>query len=319
MPLIASFFAAILPMLFYLVVLWRMDKYDREPLQFVLAHFLWGAFGAIIIGIGGSFLLGTFTGLNGATNTSSSSLIQTIIFAPLSEEIAKGSFLLYSVNSKKFDNITDGLLYGGVIGLGFGMTENFLYFITYGDTPINWFYLVAIRSLFSALMHCVSTGTLGAFLALAKFSSNLGKNSLPLVGLFAAILIHFMWNSTVSFANTFLFGLLFMIFLILFFLFIFRLSVNNEKKIIERELLEESKSGLIPKEHIKILSSHLRFRRGWIDERIRNLYSRFAIRLAFNKNLFKKANNLNKLYYASEIEKNREAIRSLLSNNFISV
>ena len=103
------------------------------------------------------------------------------------------------------------------------------------------------------------------------------------------------------------------------FIFVFRLSVNNEKKIIERELLEENMLGLIPKEHIKILSSHLRFRSGWIDERIRKLYSRFAIRLAFNKNLFKKAKDLNKLYYSSEIEKNREAVKSLLSNNFISV
>ena len=318
MSLISSFIAAIFPMLIYLIVLWRMDKYDREPLFFVLVHFLWGAFGAIILGISGSLLLGSLTGLIGSTSNISK-LIQTIIFAPLSEEIAKGAFLLYSVNSKKFDNITDGLLYGGVIGLGFGMTENFLYFLTYGDTPLNWLYLVVIRSLFSALMHCISTGTLGAFLALAKFSSNFGKNTLPLAGLFTAILIHFMWNTTVSFSDTFLFGFLFMIFLIIFFIFVFRLSVNNEKKIIERELLEESMLGLIPKEHIKILSSHLRFRRGWIDERIRKLYSRFAIRLAFNKNLFKKAKDLNKLYYSSEIEKNREAVRSLLSNNYIPV
>lgn len=318
MSLISSFIATILPMLFYLIVLWRMDKYDREPLLFVLAHFLWGAFGAIILGISGSLILGSLTGILGSTSNISK-LIQTIIFAPLSEEIAKGAFLLYSVNSKKFDNTTDGLLYGGVIGLGFGMTENFLYFLTYGNTPLNWLFLVIIRSLFSALMHCISTGTLGAFLALAKSSSNFGKNTLPLAGLFTAIFIHSMWNTSVSISDTFLFGFLFMIFLILFFIFVFRLSVNNEKNIIERELLEESMSGLIPKEHIKILSSHLRFRRGWIDERIRKLYSRFAIRLAFNKNLFKKTKDLNKLYYSSEIEKNREAVRSLLSNNYISV
>lgn len=318
MPLISSFIAAIFPMLFYLIILWRMDKYDSEPLLFVFVHFLWGAFGAIIFGISGSLLLAYLTGIIGSTSELSK-LIQTIIFAPLSEEIAKGAFLLYTVNSKKFDNITDGLLYGGVIGLGFGMTENFLYFLTYGDTPINWIYLVVIRSLFSALMHCISTGTFGAFLALAKFSSKFGKNILPLVGLLTAIFIHFMWNTSISFSDTYLYGFLFMIFIILFFIFIFRLSVNNEKKIIERELLEESLLGLIPKEHIKILSSHLRFRKGWIDERIRKLYSRFAIRLALNKDLFRKAKDLNKLYYSSEIEKNREAIRSLLSNNFIPV
>ena len=295
-----------------------MDKYDREPLFFVFAHFMWGAFGAIILGIGGSFLLNLFSGLS-ATTHSSSSLIQTIIFAPLSEEIAKGAFLLYSINSKKFDNITDGLVYGGVIGLGFGMTENFFYFMTYGDTPINWIYLVIIRSLFSAVMHCIATGTFGAFLAMAKYSSRLGKNTLPFVGLALAIFIHFLWNLSVSFSDTYLFGFLFMFFLILFFIFVFRLSIFNEKKIIVRELLEESKLGFIPEQHVRILSSHLRFRKGWIDERNRKLYSRFAIRLAFNKYLYKKVNDPDKIFYNFEIENNRQAIQSLLANNLQSV
>ena len=92
-----------------------------------------------------------------------------------------------------------------------------------------------------------------------------------------------------------------------------QLSVINEKKIIERELLDESKMNVLPENHIKILSSHLRFRRGWIDESIRVLYSRFAIRLAFSKNQYKQAKDASKEYYAIEIEKNREAVRALLS------
>lgn len=292
-----------------------MDKYDREPLLLILIHFFWGAFGAIILGISGSIILSGLTGLIGEASKTSS-LIQTIVFAPFSEEIAKGVFLLYSVNSKKFDNITDGLVYGAAVGLGFGMTENFIYFISYGDTPLSWFQIVVIRSLFSAVMHCISTGAFGAFLAMAKFSSQPGKNALPFVGLFLAMFIHLMWNLSVSFEDTFFYGFLFMIFLILFFIFIFRLSISNEKKIIERELLDESKLGLIPQWHINILSSHLRFRDGWIDERIRRLYSRYAIRLAFSKNQFREAKDFTRDFYALEIEKNRGTIRSLLSNNF---
>ena len=316
MPILASLFAAFVPMFIYLALIWWMDKYDREPFSFLFIHFLWGALGAVIIGIAGSMILSAFIGLTG-TEPISSSLIQTIFFAPFSEEIAKGVFLLYSVNSKKFDNITDGIVYGAAIGLGFGMTENFIYFLTYGDTLSSWLQLVVIRSLFSAVMHCISTASFGAFLAIAKFSTPAGKKIFPFAGLTIAMLIHFLWNATISFETTFFYGFIFMIFLVLIFFFVFKLSIRNEKNIIECELLEESNDGLIPKEHIKVLSSHLRFRKGWIDERIRKLYTRYAIRLAFNKNQLRNVKDASKNYYATEIEKNRQVVRSLLTNNIL--
>ncbi len=314
MPIIVSLFAAIVPMLIYLLLIWWMDKYDREPMLFVFFHFLWGAFGATILGISGSIILASLTGMLGEASYSSS-LMQTIIFAPFSEEVAKGSFLLFTINSRKFDNITDGLVYGSAIGLGFGMTENFIYFLTYGNSPESWFQIVVIRSLFSALMHCVSTGSFGALIAISKFSSSSMKNILPFLGLTLAIFIHFSWNVLVSFQNTFFYGFLFMFLLLLFFFSVFKLSIKNEKRIIEQELLEESRMNLIPATHIKILSSHLRFRRGWVNENIRIIYSRFAIRLAFSKNQYRRVKDSSKDYYALEIEKNREAVRSLLSTN----
>lgn len=314
MPLIASFFAAIAPIFLYLLLIRWFDRYDKEPLLFVIYHFLWGASGAVVLGIGGSMILAAFTGLLGET-TDSSTLIQSIIFAPFSEEIAKGAFLLFTINSKKIDNFTDGLVYGSAIGLGFGMTENFIYFITYGHSPDSWIQLVIIRSLFSATMHCVSTGTFGALLAISKFSSPLKKNIFPILGFILAVTIHFLWNTLVSYQYTFLYGILFMFLMIFIFIIIFSFSIQNEKRIIEQELLEESRLNLIPGAHIKILSSHLRFRRGWVDENIRILYSRYAIRLAFCKNRYKLVSDSSKDYFKAEIEECRTAIRSLLSIN----
>ncbi|MCX6168020.1 MAG: PrsW family intramembrane metalloprotease [Ignavibacteriales bacterium] len=318
MPVFASLLAALIPMLVYLLLIWWMDKYDREPFPFLFIHFLWGAFGAVIISIIGNMILLSVTGDAGASSKSSS-LIQTIFFAPFSEEIAKGLFLLYSINSRHFDNITDGIVYGAAIGLGFGMTENFIYFLTYGDSFSSWIYLVLVRSLFSAVMHCISTATFGAFLAIAKFSSPVLKRVLPIAGLSFAMLIHFLWNATISFETTFFYGFIFMIFLALVFFFVFRLSIKNEKYIVERELFEESNDGLIPEEHIKILSSHLRFRKGWIDEKIRKLYCRYAIRLAFSKNQFKNVKDGSKDFYAFEIEKNRQIVGSLLKTNTLEI
>ena len=72
--------------------------------------------------------------------------VDTIYIAPFVEESTKGIFLLILATSKKFDNVTDGLVYGGAIGLGFGMTENLLYFLSYGKTLHELLSLVVIRS-----------------------------------------------------------------------------------------------------------------------------------------------------------------------------
>ena len=314
MASLASLFAAIIPMVTYLLIIWWIDKYDREPLHFVFLHFIWGAFGAVLLGFAGSVFLNSLAGI-ATSDTGTSPLIQTIIFAPLSEEIAKGSLLLYTIKSKRFDNLTDGLVYGGAIGLGFGMTENFIYFLAYGDSLSSWIQIVLIRSLFSAVMHFISTASLGAALALAKFSNRYWRNLIPLIGLTISILIHFTWNSTVSFDGTFFYGFLFMIMLIIIFFSLFKMTLNNERKLIEIELSEESELNLIPPSHVKIISSHLRFRKGWIDERIREIYFTSAIRLAFRKNQLRNITDSSRDYYAGEVEKIRESIRSLLSNN----
>ncbi len=291
-----------------------MDKYDREPFAAVMIHFFWGSFGAVILALIGTSILNTASSL---LTKSQNSFLQIVLFAPLSEEFAKGIFLLYTVNKKNFDNITDGLVYGCAIGLGFGMTENFIYFITYGNSLTSWFYIVIIRSLFSAVMHAIATGTFGAFLGLAKFSTSWLKYIFPIPGIVLAVFIHFIWNYSVSFKNTYLLGIIFIFLCIQFFFFVFKLSIENERKIIQRELLEEIGPGFIQDAHLNILSGFNRFKSGWINEKIRRQYIKAAIRLAFSKNQLKKVNDSRKIYYETEIEKNRELIRRILSNNLM--
>ncbi len=311
----ASLLAAVIPMITYLLFIWRMDKYEREPLMSVLVHFLWGAVGAIFFAIIGSSFLSSFLGIHNF-DRSTAVLMQTVIFAPFTEEIAKGSFLLRTVTDKKFDNVTDGLVYGGAIGLGFGMTENFTYFLLYGTSFDTWIYLVIVRSGFSAVMHCIATATLGAFLAIAKFSDSSVKFIFPIFGFLAAMFIHAMWNLSVSFESTYLFGILFIVFLIIYFFVLFKYSLNNERKIILRELNEEVLTNLIPKMHLSILSSKLRLKKGWIDERKRKLYVKTAIRLAFRKAQFKSSMGYQKLFYEHEIKHCRTLISDILRTDF---
>jgi len=310
MPIAASLSAAVLPMTFYLVLIWKMDKYEPEPIKFVLVHFFWGALGAILLSIIGSALLGIATGINGTSKTDSA--IQTIFFAPFIEEIAKGMLLFWTVNSRKFDNITDGIVYGTAIGLGFGMTENFLYFTAYGDSASSWFYLVIVRSLFSAVMHAISTGTFGAALGISKYSNLLVRIFFPILALIFSMFIHFVWNSSVIFDGTYIYGFIFMIILFFIFLSVIKFSIYNEKKIIERELEEEVEIGIIPHDYLPILSTRLRLRKGWMDEQTRKIYFRTAIHLAFSKMKFRKVNDSGKSYYQNEIDRNRMILRNII-------
>jgi RsiW-degrading membrane proteinase PrsW (M82 family) len=313
MLIFTSALAAIIPMAAYLVFIWWYDRYDREPFKLVLLNYLWGAIGAIIFAVLGSLLFSSILS-EFVSNKDELNYLGTIAIAPVVEEITKGIFLLITVTNKKFDNMTDGIVYGGAIGLGFGMTENFLYFISYGTTISNWITIVIIRTLFSAVMHCVSTATFGAFLGLAKFKATGYKIFLPITGLMIAILIHFSWNFTVSYQSTAILGFLFLGVTIIIFITIFSASVRSEKKMILDELIPETALGIIPDEHLFILCSTIRNRRGWVDENIRKPYIKAATTLAFRKKQLKSSKGRSKEYYESEVNNYRQFIKNLFAS-----
>ena len=308
---LASALAAVLPMVVYLLIIWRFDRYDREPLGLVLKNYLWGALGAIFFAIIGSTILSA--GLSSViTNKADLNNAETILIAPFVEEITKGIFLLITLSNKRFDNMTDGIVYGGAIGLGFGMTENFLYFIAYGHNLQEWLTIVIIRTLFSAVMHCVATATFGAFIGYAKFKGIVYKVTFPVIGLAIAMFIHFAWNFSVSFQSTALLGFVFMFFTVIIFAITFSVSVWSEKRIIYQELLSEAIDGLIPIEHLEALTSSKRNRFGWVDESIRKLYIRAATTLAFRKLELKNSSGSSREFYEKDVEYYRNFIQNLL-------
>ncbi len=311
MLILFSLLAAIIPMVGYMLIIWRMDKYEREPLKYVLLHFSWGAFGAILFAVIGSTIMSAQISLF-FSDPESISLLESVLVAPFVEEITKGIFLVATVSNRRFDNLTDGLVYGGAIGLGFGMTENFMYFLSYGDTIEAWIALVIIRSGFSAVMHCIATATFGAFLGITKFSNSRIRFVFPFAGLTIAMFIHFLWNFSVSFENTYIFGFLFMLIIILIFFVVFALSLTNERKIISQELFEESETQLFPAEHVRIILSKERNKKGWIDENVRKEYIIMLTKLAFRKMQTKKSRGIKRDFYQSEVNICREKINLIL-------
>lgn len=317
----ASIFAAIIPMVTYLLIIWWMDRNERDPFGIIFLNFFWGATGAIILGIIGSLIfqipltLGIFA-FFGDTAGDLADLSGAVITAPLVEELTKGIFLVMISMSRKFDGVVDGVVYGGAIGLGFGMTENFLYFLSYGQEPVSWLVLVIIRTLFSAVMHCMSTATLGGFIGMAKFKPTGYKLFLIPAGYIIAVFLHFSWNLTVSFDGTALIGFVFLFLYFVAWLALFQVAIYMEGKTITKELYEESSNGLIPADHMNYLPYvSKRNKYGWCPQGVKQKdYVRTAITLALRKYQVKNLKGSKRTSYEQEIEKLRYDIKMMFYN-----
>jgi protease PrsW len=316
-----SLIAAVVPMFIYLLIIWWMDRNERDPFWVVFMNFFWGATGAIVLGIIGSliFQIPLTLGIQmlfGADSAELNDLSGAIVTAPLIEEFTKGMFVVIMSFSRKFDGVVDGVVYGGAIGLGFGMTENFLYFLNYGTEPMSWLYLVVIRTLFSAVMHCMSTATFGGFIGYAKFKPIGFKMFLVPLGYIAAMFLHFSWNLTVSFEETTVIGFLFLILYFFSWIAVFQIAVYMEAKSISRELQDESNRGLIPAEHLKYLPYVSRRNKyGWCPQGVNQKeYVKNSVLLALRKYQSKHLKGKAKALYDQEIEQLRYAIQMMFYN-----
>lgn len=197
--MILSILAALIPALLYGVIFYWLDRYEREPLWLVIAAFLWGAVPAVLISLVGEVWLGT--PLIGSRGTFSENLISGSIIAPIIEEVVKGAALLviFLLRRQEFDGPLDGIVYGSMIGLGFGMTENFFYFADAAEAGgLSQLGLVIfLRAVIFGLNHACYTGMVGIGFGLARNvsrSQQIKRLSYPLWGLIVAILIHSLHN-----------------------------------------------------------------------------------------------------------------------------
>ena len=286
---ILALIGAIIPMSIYLYFLWKFDKNEPEPIKFVIYHFLYGATVAIIIGIIASKIISI--PLNIVFTEETNNLLTIILIAPFVEEIAKASLLFQTIKSKNVDNLTDGLIYGGAIGLGFGMTENFLYFIVFSKSFVEFLPLFMLRTSFSAVMHCLSTASVGGLMGLAKYSSDLKLIFSSIFALIFAMFIHFTWNFSIILENTYFIGIIFITFVSFLFFLAYYFSLKYEFSIIKRKLKNE-----IPDNLLVIMSSNNKFKKGWFTKPYQNIFIQKTTLLAFRKHQVDISDNNIELY-----------------------
>lgn len=287
-----------LPAIFLALFFWWMDRFEREPIILIVIAFLWGAIGAgMISGFVNTFFQVAF--LVAKSGRIASDTLTAVLVAPFIEELTKGAFILVAFWLKRVDNITDGILLGVVIGLGFAASENVLYaenvYAASGELAMwnnLWF-----REIHTTLLHASATAVWGAFIGYSCFLRQTQRKLTIFNGFILAMLTHGFWNFMAGSVSRFsqnevLMSLimrleLFIIFGLLLGLFFY--SVRKESRIIIDELYEESLNDILPEEHIGFIASLVRHPKKYdLPKKIRPIdYAKIGVKLAFRKHEYR--------------------------------
>ena len=266
--LIIGLICATLPVPIYVMLLLWIDRYESEPLWMLATAFFWGALVAVFIAI----ILNTINGVIVAVATHSDEIGQNfgaVVSAPIVEESSKAFILLvlFLWMKDEFDGIVDGIVYAGMVGLGFAMTENILYYgraIQGGLKGLTVIFI--IRGMAAPFSHPLFTSMTGIGLGWARQSNNgFVKIVMPVLGFMLAILLHATWNGTATYGGEN--GFFAAYFLIMGPAFIVTLmvvyfSLGREGRIVGQFLYPDYQNGFFePQEYEKICS--IRGRMGW--------------------------------------------------------
>ncbi|MCI0397864.1 MAG: PrsW family intramembrane metalloprotease [Chloroflexi bacterium] len=200
---ILSVIAAILPALFFISIIYWVDRYEKEPAWLLSAAFLWGAIPSIIL----AFVVNTISSLVPyfVFGPGIGEAIAASFIAPPVEESIKGLALvgIFFLWRQELDSPLDGIIYGAMVGMGFAVIENVYYFLNvYAEGgPEAWGVNIFIRAFIFGLNHSLFTSMTGLGIALARLSHRtVARVTAPIVGWSAAVFLHFVHNFTASVA-----------------------------------------------------------------------------------------------------------------------
>ncbi|CAN5487563.1 PrsW family intramembrane metalloprotease [soil metagenome] len=183
--------------------LW-LDRYEPEPKRLLVYGLLWGAF----VATAAALVLGGLGGIFGAITDE----VSLAVVAPVTEEAAKGLFLLLLLwwRRGELDGILDGIVYAGMVGIGFAFTENVLYLAAaYNGTDAMGPGGVAgvtstfvLRCVVSPFAHPLFTAFIGIGVGIAVASRRRWVQfAAPLGGYALAVLTHAAWNASTIFGT----------------------------------------------------------------------------------------------------------------------
>lgn len=205
MAFLLALFLSFAPALLCATFVYWIDRYEKEPKLLLGLVFFWGA----VVAAGGALvsqlvLEGAVHGLTGSEKAAD--VAGATLFAPLTEESLKGVavLLVFLAFRREFDSVLDGLVYAGVVALGFAATENTLYL--YGQATESgasgMLGLWVVRGILGAWDHPFYTAWTGLGLAASRLSrSTVVRWLAPPAGWGLAVAAHAIHNSLATAAS----------------------------------------------------------------------------------------------------------------------
>ena len=175
-----------------------LDRYEPEPRSLLVLGLGWGAF----VATSGALLLQLFD----SVIFQSDDTFTAAVVAPVTEEAAKGLFILLLLFYRRheLDGVLDGLVYAGMVGIGFAFTENILYLMAAymgedGQTggiggAVGLF---IVRCVFSPFAHPFFTAFIGIGIGIAVGARSKAVRVIaPIIGYLVAVGAHAAWNGS---------------------------------------------------------------------------------------------------------------------------
>jgi len=299
--LLGLVFVTPLVVLYALFIRW-CDRFEPEPWWLLAVAFF---FGALVATAGG----GTMNGLSETLTVIATGLpreseqVQGIVAtfsAPVFEEGFKGMGVgLVAVISwlgvKELDGPLDGAIYGGIVGLGFTLTEDIEY-VSNGfasDGLAGFLGLWFIRTVLNGLTHCTFTAMTGLGFGIAAESRRKWvKVAAPLGGYLLAMAMHGFHNGILQLGDEgfFIMQAVNWTIDVLFFVLL-ALLVARDRGIVMRELADEV-GGLLHPRELELVTSYVTlgwrnfaslFSDGWSKFRARRKKQLALVEVAFIK------------------------------------
>jgi RsiW-degrading membrane proteinase PrsW (M82 family) len=235
--------------------LW-LDRYEPEPRSLLVTGLAWGAFVATLLAL---VLQGLGGLVAGFTDTETLSIV-----APVTEEATKGLFLVLLLVWRRgeLDGVLDGIVYAGMVGIGFAFTENILYLAaayngTDGAGPggIEELGLTfVLRCIASPFAHPLFTAFTGIGVGIAITSRSRSVRVLaPFAGYCVAVLAHALWNASTLLADGAGFFAVYVVVMVPVFVTLAFLAVwarSREARILQGALVDAAVRGLLPYDDI---------------------------------------------------------------------
>lgn len=284
---------AVVQTIAFILLIRLLDPYEREPLSLLALMTLWGAVGATSLSAAGNVALRNWLPPDLAI------VFGQALYAPVVEELAKGialvAFVVLSLwaggrfGMPRFEGVTDGIVYGAAIGLGFAFTEDVLYLLigaSQQGLEQGFVAYLSRRDFFGVgmLHHAIYTATFGVGLGLATWMrGSRARLLLPVAGLGSSMFLHAFNNGWVQFTLARKYGFdrtlayleggagrfrdqmqttavdavrvvqAFDYVLVALFFFMAYLWLRYQRRVIRAELEEEAVSGLISRTELELL------------------------------------------------------------------